>query len=179
MTTGKYLRTEYHLRRLRERKIAPMTSEWRRNISLGLKGKRLGVKSTMTSEQQRLKGEKISKAKRGIPHPNQRGEKNSQWKGGVSSDINKYVVTRNKRIKEELAGRPQPEQCEICGGFGKDFKKGLCFDHDHETGKFRGWICLRCNTAIGLVKENTETLIAIIKYISLLRLYQPIWTSAF
>jgi len=59
-----------------------------------------------------------------------------------------------------MAGRKQPEQCEICGAFGK-----ICFDHNHETGEFRGWICMRCNTALGLVKENTETLMALIKYI--------------
>ena len=47
----------------------------------------------------------------------------------------------------------------------KDLKRGLCFDHNHETGEFRGWICTRCNTAIGLVDEKKETLLSIIKYL--------------
>lgn len=88
---------------------------------------------------------------------NRFGENNPNWKDGRSYDRKKYL--------EKLAGRKMPEQCEICGAFGKEFQKGIVFDHDHETGKFRGWICPRCNMAIGLVKENTETLEAIIKYI--------------
>lgn len=35
------------------------------------------------------------------------------------------------------------------------------------TGKFRGWICLRCNVAIGMVRENPEILEQIIKYINI------------
>lgn len=31
-------------------------------------------------------------------------------------------------------------------------------DHDHETGKFRGWICDDCNTVIARARENPETL---------------------
>ena len=76
------------------------------------------------------------------------------WKGGNSS---KYRAMNAPRLK--------PIQCEICGAFGSDFKRGLCFDHNHNTNKFRGWICMRCNTTIGLVKENIETLLKIIEYL--------------
>jgi len=84
------------------------------------------------------------------------GENNPNWKGGISFNF----------IKKN-APRPKPEQCEVCGTFGKDFKKGLCYDHCHKTGKFRGWLCTRCNTALGLVKENSETLLALVEYIKL------------
>jgi len=30
---------------------------------------------------------------------------------------------------------------------------------------FRGWLCGRCNTALGLVSDNTETLAKMIDYI--------------
>jgi len=83
-----------------------------------------------------------------------KGEKSRFWKGGISS-----------QYRRKVAPRKMPSQCEICGAFGSEFKRGLCFDHDHKTGKFRGWICTRCNVTIGLVKENTETLLAIINYI--------------
>jgi len=98
---------------------------------------------------------KLSETNKGKPHPNQRGDKNGRWSGGLNT----------LRYKEKLAGRPRPEQCEVCGAFGTDTKKGLCFDHCHITGKFRGWICQRCNTALGFVKDNTETLQSLINYL--------------
>jgi len=83
------------------------------------------------------------------PYNDTRGEKHGRWKGG-----------RTSVYRAKTAPRPKPIQCEICGGLGR-----ICYDHDHKTGKFRGWICLRCNVAIGMVKENTETLMALADYI--------------
>src|SRR3990167_4225882 len=59
-------------------------------------------------------------------------KRNPRWLGGKSL----YYL----KTKEYIAGRKRPEQCEICGALGI-----ICFDHDHITGKFRGWICSRCN----------------------------------
>lgn len=54
-------------------------------------------------------------------------------------------------------------KCEICGleetGLTKDgHKRMLHVDHDHETGKFRGLLCSRCNTTLGSVKDDPELL---------------------
>lgn len=38
--------------------------------------------------------------------------------------------------------------------------KQLAVDHCHETGKIRGLLCLRCNQGIGLLKHNSEWLMA-------------------
>jgi Recombination endonuclease VII len=35
--------------------------------------------------------------------------------------------------------------CMICGNTPK---RGLDQDHDHRTGKTRGWLCHRCNRAL-------------------------------
>ncbi len=64
-----------------------------------------------------------------------------------------YQRTRYQRVQEMLAGRPKPSFCELCNLSGR-----ICFDHDHETGKFRGWICHRCNVVLGLAVDN-ETLL--------------------
>jgi hypothetical protein len=55
--------------------------------------------------------------------------------------------------------------CEICG---KPPKKGrrLCRDHNHKTGKFRGWLCPSCNSGIGMLKDDIILLAKAIEYLN-------------
>lgn len=63
--------------------------------------------------------------------------------------------------KIELSvSRKKPDKCEICNRGGR-----ICFDHDHKNGKFRGWICYRCNLALGLMEDNVHLLKKLIKYL--------------
>lgn len=64
-----------------------------------------------------------------------------------------------KRLRE--AGREKPENCEICNL--KEFR--IVFDHCHNSGKFRGWICDRCNRTLGIVKDSSELLIKMSDYL--------------
>ncbi len=41
----------------------------------------------------------------------------------------------------------------------------LAVDHNHETGKICGLLCQRCNSAIGLLREDAEILKRAIKYL--------------
>jgi hypothetical protein len=43
---------------------------------------------------------------------------------------------------------------EIIKNKGKEKIKDLAVDHNHKTGKIRGLLCHKCNTAIGLMNEN-------------------------
>lgn len=95
----------------------------------------------------------ISLALKGRPKP--KGKNSPNWKN-VKRNYNTERIIK----LEKLVGRKKPKQCEICGAMGR-----ICFDHNHETGKFRGWICTRCNLALGLVKDNIEVLIEMIKYL--------------
>lgn len=60
----------------------------------------------------------------------------------------------------EIAGRPRAKQCEICLEMTI-----TVFDHCHEKGHFRGWICDRCNRVLGCVNDNVGLLIAMINYL--------------
>ena len=66
-------------------------------------------------------------------------------------------AARQKSIRKRqiaLAGRPKPKRCETC----LRASQKLCWDHCHKTGKFRGWICKSCNTALGCVRDSAKTL---------------------
>lgn len=56
--------------------------------------------------------------------------------------------------------RPCPELCEIgCG------RKASHLDHDHKTGEFRGWLCNRCNLALGALGDDISALTRALRYL--------------
>jgi hypothetical protein len=80
------------------------------------------------------------------------------WKGGRAET--------ERRIEIKKAGRVRPDKCEICLAPTSSLKKRLHFDHDHQSGKFRGWICESCNFALGHAKDNVEVLAKMIIYLN-------------
>ena len=125
--------------------------ETRKKLSLAKLGKKTGNQSEETKR-------KISATLKGKRHPFQKrpwitGEKHWKWKGGVS-------VNSHLKKKEKLAGRPKSERCEICGS-----NESICFDHNHKTGEFRGWICSKCNKTLGFAEDNIKRLELLILYL--------------
>jgi len=114
--------------------------DFRKKVSDSRKGKGLGNKNSLGFKHSKETRLKLSVAKR--------KELNHNWKGGKSP---KYMI--------KTAPRPKPDNCEVCGAMG------VVMDHNHRTMKFRGWICNRCNVALGMVKDNSETLIALAEYL--------------
>ena len=53
--------------------------------------------------------------------------------------------------------------CEVCGV--KENGKKLHMDHDHKTGKFRGWLCNRCNMILGHALDSRIHLLGLIEYL--------------
>lgn len=54
-------------------------------------------------------------------------------------------------------------QCQICGTIFGIQKAHV--DHCHNTGKLRGLLCQTCNTGIGHLKDDIQTLQKAIKYL--------------
>lgn len=75
----------------------------------------------------------------------------------ANADIQRNGV-RKKYVDPHAATRPAV--CEICGS-----DKRICYDHDHTTGKHRGWLCDNCNKALGHVRDNAATLRALADYL--------------
>jgi hypothetical protein len=78
----------------------------------------------------------------------------------------KVKESRRDAFRKTLIGcPPQPpvgSPCEICDG-GRD--KLLRADHDHETMKFRGWLCAKCNSGIGLLGDTLEDAQRAVRYL--------------
>ena len=51
--------------------------------------------------------------------------------------------------------------CPTCG---KVMTK-KCIDHDHKTEKIRGVLCNNCNTSLGLLNDNVDTLKNLFQYL--------------
>ena len=55
------------------------------------------------------------------------------------------------------------KQPEMSMSYGK--VKYLAIDHDHTTGEIRGLLCNNCNRCLGLLKDNIDTMYAMVEYI--------------
>ena len=58
----------------------------------------------------------------------------------------------------------QSSVCKICGGTNSSGVR-LAVDHCHTTGKIRGLLCNKCNTAIGLIQDSALLAIKIAEYL--------------
>jgi hypothetical protein len=80
----------------------------------------------------------------------------------------KYGVTHQEFIS---AWTDQSGKCSICFDELPDLmqyanrRRGYAIDHNHETGKFRGILCLRCNSLLGMAKESSRILASAIGYL--------------
>ena len=61
--------------------------------------------------------------------------------------------------------------CAICGEKETRLKKNydepgdLCVDHCHKTGKIRGLLCFKCNSAIGKLRDSSDGLTKALEYL--------------
>ncbi len=72
------------------------------------------------------------------------------------SEYRSMVIKKGRQQRQNriIGCPPQPPigtPCEICDE-GKT--KLLSADHCHKTGRFRGWLCSPCNTAIGFFRDD-------------------------
>ena len=60
--------------------------------------------------------------------------------------------------------------CAICGRIRKET---LCLDHDHVTGRPRGMLCIRCNSALAALGDTPEGLRKALAYLE-----RPPWNNS-
>lgn len=97
--------------------------------------------------------------------------KTQEWVRNNPEKYRRGLERRTRREKDEYeAALGKPTRCEICG---KSFAGGVgChagpnYDHNHDTGAARGWLCNPCNRGLGAFGDNSEILKAAAEYIRL------------
>ena len=91
------------------------------------------------------------------------------------SCVNHHAKVVNKLKKENVSTKPiMSDSCILCERTGDELmntgafngnRGPWCLDHNHQTGKFRGWICQHCNNGLGGFRDNINTLKNAIKYL--------------
>lgn len=71
----------------------------------------------------------------------------------------KLAKVRNKLRK--VNPKPEDNKCVICNRTSRK----LVLDHDHNTDKFRGWICNDCNSALGRFDDSINVLVNALNYL--------------
>lgn len=109
-------------------------------------------KKTLTENRQRLRKE----------NPERFAAYERKYKHSHESKrlMRKYGITL--AFYNELLAK-QHGKCAICGGGNGTHK--LAIDHCHATGRVRGLLCKRCNTAIGMLNDNPDLLLRASDYV--------------
>ena len=81
----------------------------------------------------------------------------------------KYTIIRHGITEEQYKLRfdEQEGKCVICGKHQNELKSALHIDHNHETKKIRGLLCMKCNRGIGYFDDSIEKLTNAIKYLKI------------
>ena len=56
-------------------------------------------------------------------------------------------------------------KCFACGLSEGENGKRLCLDHSHQDGRFRGFLCGNCNTALGLLGDSEVGITQLLAYV--------------
>ena len=82
------------------------------------------------------------------------------WKCGLKKKYN-FTPEQLQQMMDD-----QDNVCAICKDpLCQSKNKKLCVDHNHKTGRVRGILGQKCNSAIGMVRENPKILQSIIMYL--------------
>lgn len=77
--------------------------------------------------------------------------------------IKEYGITL---AEYEQMSAAQGHVCAACGGPPTGTSLGLVVDHCHDTGRVRGLLCSKCNSALGLLDDDAAKVQGLLRFIS-------------
>lgn len=129
---------------------------------------------------------KVQKAKYGKEHQEQARLSSAKWYMSHKEKANKEASNWQRNNKDKVKAIKRKTDLKTKYGMSVEdfdsmsasqgFACAICkiiptatlhVDHDHQTGKVRGLLCSKCNTALGLLKDSTEFLARAITYLSI------------
>ena len=89
------------------------------------------------------------------------------WHPSLKDNLHKHCKAchnEKMRVIREIkkTAPPKPEVCQCC----KKPTTTFHCDHNHETGKFRGWLCAHCNQGIGKLGDSLPGVLLAVEYLS-------------
>lgn len=82
------------------------------------------------------------------------------WRDGQLKRHYGLTIEQYNGILSEQNGK-----CAICGTNECSSGKSFAVDHDHQTGKIRGLLCVNCNMGIGSMKDDVNIMKRAIAYL--------------
>ena len=74
---------------------------------------------------------------------------------------NEYPARYKVSKEQYFINMNSSDSCELCGK-----EDTLCYDHDHQTNKFRGVLCRMCNSSLGHFGDDEAGLQKVINYLN-------------
>ena len=101
-------------------------------------------------------------------NPEAHSKRKKQW--NAARLLKQYGLTEEQFLQMKEA---QNNKCVICNKEFDDTSKNTnaCVDHCHTTNNVRGLLCGYCNSALGMLKENVESMKNMITYVEKTSMY--------
>lgn len=91
-------------------------------------------------------------------------EKKRAWRAANPEHYRAYA-RKYERRRAGVVDATDETRAGPCANRGCNYAGELHLDHDHETGLVRGWLCGSCNRALGLLKDNAQTIQGLANYL--------------
>jgi len=92
-------------------------------------------------------------------------QERADWETNVRATV-PLTSSPPTRAERPPIGTP----CESCGRGDRS----LVWDHNHESGAFRGWLCSTCNSGIGMLGDDIFGILAAARYLADVSLRVPL-----
>jgi hypothetical protein len=81
----------------------------------------------------------------------------------IESNLKRYYKLTLEEYEELF--KAQNGQCKICETHQDEVDRRFDVDHNHETGRIRGLLCIKCNRGIGLLQDSIQILQTALNYL--------------